>query len=89
LWTQPILAHLQPRPLASPLPGGRLFRERFACWFMAGRENQFAQVAAGPARNRFPLRPEREDSVTPNIYSTLQEVDTFAAAVEGAIKSGV
>ena len=56
---------------------------------MAGRENQFAQVAAGAARNGFSLRPEREDSVTPNIYSTLQEVDTFAAAVEGAIKSGV
>jgi isopenicillin-N epimerase len=27
--------------------------------------------------------------VTPNIYSTLQEVDTFSAAVESAIKSGV
>ncbi|MGD0696143.1 MAG: aminotransferase class V-fold PLP-dependent enzyme [Terriglobia bacterium] len=27
--------------------------------------------------------------VTPNIYSTVQEVDTFSAAVEGALKSGV
>jgi len=27
--------------------------------------------------------------VTPNIYSTVQEVDTFSAAVEGALKAGV
>jgi selenocysteine lyase/cysteine desulfurase len=27
--------------------------------------------------------------VTPNIYSTLQEVDTFSSAIESAIKSGV
>ena len=27
--------------------------------------------------------------VTPNIYSTVQAVDTFSAAVEGALKSGV